>query len=224
MAGENSVKKNNRSWRRILAWTILLFPVAMYYIKRKLDSNPVDYVRNGEKVRWFGISMLVLMVLIVINEPNKTAEEAGAGIVWTVLVLTIMGIYGLIIGQMYIKMGKKNARYLSLIFSGENPLIAEIAREFPTSYNQAVRDIQRMIDDQGILHASLDLQQGRIYVGKKPAESATPNVQKSTNTAQDIPSAVSSAVIKCPNCGAPNRVYSGRENVCEYCESVLPDH
>ena len=220
MAEENPLKKTNISWKRILAWTILFFRVAMYDIKRKLDSNPVKYVRNGEKVRWFGISMLVLMVLIAINEPNKTAEETGAGIVWTVLVLTIMGIYGLIIGQVYIKMGKKNARYLSLIFSGENPLIAEIAREFPTSYNQAVRDIQRMIDDQGILHASLDLKQGRIYVGRKPAEPATPNVRKSTDMTQNL----SSVVIKCPNCGALNRVYSGRENACEYCESVLPDH
>lgn len=206
------------SWGLIAAMLILFFPVGIYMIVKKLKTEKFNYINNGKALKVLGWVLIGLGIIYIIPTDSKTGSDTVGTILFGILFFGGLGALSLLKGFKYEKLGKKYARYVSIVNTTPNTSINAIAAAVPTTYEQAVKDLQSMINSGFFMNSYLDLNRGELvrpfpsfphnnYANFNPNTAYKPNFQR-INT-------------KCPNCGAPNNIVKGTANECEFCGSTL---
>lgn len=195
--------KKSLSWGMIALIFILFFPVGAWLASRKILNEKYNYLANGKALRIFGILMLCLgacdMMLEIALEDSAGFADA------TSIFCCAAGIYMIFKGSKWINRGNKFQRYVAIVNAGTTS-IDGIAATYPTTYDDAVADLQMMMKAGYFLNAYLDLNKRELVM---PEAESAPH----TNTRPRI--------VQCPNCGASNTVMPGAANACEYCGSPL---
>lgn len=198
----------------------LFFPIGIWMLVKKMTDEKFNYIKNGKSLKilaWVLIGFAVIYLIMGITGDLET--EDGSSIVGGVIMMLMIfgggGAFALYKAHSYIKKGTKYNRYISIINSSNNTLIDNIAAAYPTSFEQAAKDLQSMLDDGYFMNAYVDLNRRELIM---PPKTATVNVAVNQSTS---PSYGQTTSVKCKNCGATNTVVPGTENECEYCGSPL---
>ena len=104
-------------------------------------------------------------------------------------------------------LGNKHARYVELVNSQDD--IYNIAAAYPTQYETACKDLQQMICIGYFQNCKLDLSNHKITFAKTLDYISGNAVEKEP------------VIVKCPGCGAVNKIIPGSAGECEYCGTPL---
>ena len=214
------MQKKSFSWGIIALMFFLLFPIGIWMLVKKMTDEKFNYIKNGKSLKilaWILIGFAVMYLIMGITGELET--EDGSSVVGGVIVMLMIfgggGAFALYKAYSYIKKGTKYNRYVSIINSSNDTLIDNIAAAYPTSFEQAAKDLQSMLDDGYFMNAYVDLNRRELIM---PPKATTVNVAVNQNTS---PSYGQPTSVKCKNCGATNTVVPGTVNECEYCGSPL---
>ena len=122
---------------------------------------------------------------------------------------------GIVLNRIAKKMKAKSDRYkqyLAFIVNQGLTSIDSIAGSVGVSYEQAIKEIQTMID-AGYFHGSYIDHTNRSFVLIHPSQPVMQAPQGQQNQMQP-------RVVVCPGCGANNTIF-GAIGECEYCASPL---
>ena len=214
------MQKKSFSWGIIALMLFLFFPIGIWMLVKKMTDEKFNYIKNGKSLKilaWILIGFAVMYLIMGITGELET--EDGSSVVGGVIVMLMIfgggGAFALYKAYLYIKKGTKYNRYVSIINSSNDTLIDNIAAAYPTSFEQAAKDLQSMLDDGYFMNAYVDLNRRELIM---PPKATTVNVAVNQNTS---PSYGQPTSVKCKNCGATNTVVPGAANECEYCGSPL---
>ena len=214
------MQKKSFSWGIIALMIFLFFPIGIWMLVKKMTDEKFNYIKNGKSLKilaWILIGFAVMYLIMGITGELET--EDGSSVVGGVIVMLMIfgggGAFALYKAYSYIKKGTKYNRYVSIINSSNDTLIDNIAAAYPTSFEQAAKDLQSMLDDGYFMNAYVDLNRRELIM---PPKATTVNVAVNQNTS---PSYGQPTSVKCKNCGATNTVVPGTVNECEYCGSPL---
>ena len=214
------MQKKSFSWGIIALMFFLFFPIGIWMLVKKMTDEKFNYIKNGKSLKilaWILIGFAVMYLIMGITGELET--EDGSSVVSGVIVMLMIfgggGAFALYKAHSYIKKGTKYNRYVSIINSSNDTLIDNIAAAYPTSFEQAAKDLQSMLDDGYFMNAYVDLNRRELIM---PPKATTVNVAVNQNTS---PSYGQPTSVKCKNCGATNTVVPGTVNECEYCGSPL---
>ena len=214
------MQKKSFSWGIIALMFFLFFPIGIWMLVKKMTDEKFNYIKNGKSLKilaWILIGFAVMYLIMGITGELET--EDGSSVVGGVIVMLMIfgggGAFALYKAYSYIKKGTKYNRYVSIINSSNDTLIDNIAAAYPTSFEQAAKDLQSMLDDGYFMNAYVDLNRRELIM---PPKATTVNVAVNQNTS---PSYGQPTNVKCKNCGATNTVVPGTVNECEYCGSPL---
>lgn len=209
--------KKSLPWGVVIVILIWIFPVGIWLVWRKMSIETLNMQKNGKTLRVIGFIFagISLMYLALGLTGELKAEDNGSIVGGIIIILTLLGGGGLaaiISGNKYIKNGKKYDKYAAIINeSGEND-IDSIAAIYQASYDEAVDDLQKMIDYGYFPNAYIDQSNRKLIL----SYSHNDNEEKIVREEQKEPE-----MVKCPNCGAMNSIALSRDNKCEYCGSEL---
>lgn len=214
------MQKKSFSWGIIALMFFLFFPIGIWMLVKKMTDEKFNYIKNGKSLKilaWILIGFAVMYLIMGITGELETEE--GSSVVGGVIMMLVIfgggGAFALYKAHSYIKKGTKYNRYVSIINSSNDTLIDNIAAAYPTSFEQAAKDLQSMLDDGYFMNAYVDLNRRELIM---PPKATTVNVAVNQNTS---PSHGQPTSVKCKNCGATNTVVPGTVNECEYCGSPL---
>lgn len=199
------MQKKSFSWGIIALMFFLFFPIGIWMLVKKMTDEKFNYIKNGKSLKilaWILIGFAVIYLIMGIT--GELVVIFGGG-----------GAFALYKAHSYIKKGTKYNRYISIINSSNDTLIDNIAAAYPTSFEQAAKDLQSMLDDGYFMNAYVDLNRRELIM---PPKAATVNVAVNQSTSPSYGQPTSE---KCKNCGATNTVVPGTANECEYCGSPL---
>lgn len=214
------MQKKSFSWGIIALMFFLFFPIGIWMLARKMTDEKHNYIKNGRTLKAFSFVLIGFAVIyLIIGIAGGLETEDTSDIVYGIIVMLVLfggsGAFALYKAQSYIKKGTKYNRYMSIIHSSSDTLIDNIAAAYPTTFEEAAMNLQSMIDDGYLADAYVDLNSRELILPQQ-ATAVTAAVNLSTSPAGGQPTSV-----KCPNCGAPNKVIPGAVNECEYCGSPL---
>lgn len=219
------MQKKSFPWLVIIIMFFLFFPVGIYMLVKKMIDEKSNYIKNGKSLRIFGVILIGIGIMyLILGIAGELKTEDGSSVVGGIIMMLLIfgggGVFALYKAQGYIKKGTKYNRYLSIITSDQSTSIDNIAATYPTTYEQAVEDLQSMINDGFFPKARIDLNQRELII---PGENSFVNAPVNQEFANP-PAANLNAqpiTVKCKNCGATNTIVPGTANECEYCGSPL---
>jgi len=214
--------KKKYSWGTIILLLILFFPVGIWMIVKKMSDEKHHYLENGRCLKTYGFVLLGLGIFYLImgflGEIQTEDDSSIVGNVITGLIIFCGG--GLLMirkGKQFMTRGKKFNRYVAIINAENDTSIDRIASAYPTTYTVAVNDLQQMLDFGYFLNAYIDQhQRALIMPPSKSTNFTSVMTDQNNNLALKKP-----RIIKCPSCGAINKILPGKTNECEYCGSPL---
>jgi len=112
----------------------------------------------------------------------------------------------------------KYKKYINIVVNQNSANIDNIASAIPTSYENAVTDLQKMINIGYFEDAYIDINNRQLVMPQRQS-TYIPPVKSSTHTVASTTPVTK--VVRCKNCGANSTITLGGVDECEYCGSPL---
>ena len=212
---DNTNSKIGPSWGVVIIAIILFWPIGFYLLFKKLLGDKSAVMHNSKVIGVIGYIMAFLGFVYVIMGITGESIEGTAE---TRITAVVFGIFFVIGGVILIRKSKKmriNAekyrKYINIVINGNVTAVENIAAAVPVSYEEAVMDLQKMIDI-GFFKGA--------YIDNSTHEIVLPKVN-TCNPKQNLHESGGEQIVLCNCCGAQNRVIPGRVSECEYCGSPL---
>jgi len=189
------------SWYSVFLTMLVLFPLGIYYMIRKVSHEKKRYLSNGI------IMTVVGSVFVVFSVPILSLLIAtGADNLRSLLLLAVLpaaplltGLGMIISGITLQRKGHTYQKFLTLITEYEITNLDDFKVEFNMPYSKVTSTLQKMIDI-GFLSDS--------YIYHKDRELIVPGISKKI-------------ALKCKTCMGTTVLYSNEERICAYCGGEL---
>lgn len=216
------MQKKSFSWGIIILLFILFFPVGIWMLVKKMSDEKYNYLKNGKALKTFGWVLFGFGIFyLIMGLAGELETEDGSSVVGGIIIMLLLfcggGLCMVFKGKEFVKRGTKFSRYVAIVNASKNTLIDNIAAAYPTTYDSAASDLQKMIDIGYFQNAYIDLNQRELVM---PVIQST-NYTGNNAAGQNLTTDTKPRTVKCPNCGATNKLMSGAINECEYCGSPL---
>ncbi|MEG6614503.1 hypothetical protein CDQ84_16460 [Clostridium thermosuccinogenes] len=219
----NNNRRKTRSWGLIVFMFIIFFPVGIYMMVKKVTTEKHNYIKNGKALKAFGWSFFVMGTIFVMSVLDGSSTYEGSGEVVSFSdafpIIAFFYIFSgvcILKGRKYVKRGLRFERYEAIVNSGKIYSLEGIASAFPTDYKTACKDLQEMIAAGFFPFSYIDLDKKMLITPETPSARKDSGKQDASE-----PGLGKAKVVKCPNCGATNAVYSEAVAKCKYCDSLL---
>ncbi len=217
------MQKKDYSWGIIIFMFFLFFPVGIWMLIRKINGERLSYSKIGKSLKIVGwILLSFAFIYLMMGITGELEMEDGSSTVGSVLTsLLIFGGGGYLClkkSTIYLQRGTKYNKYLSIVNTSNDLSIDRIAAAYPTTFEEAVADLQAMIDDGYFTNSYIDSNRRELVMPKNTTSTHTdsnPMFFEQTATTEQL------RISNCPNCGAPNTNTAGLVVECEYCGSML---
>lgn len=205
----------NYSWTTIIIALIIFWPVGLYLLIKKTQTDKQAVMASGKLIKIVG---MVLCGFAAIGLISGLGAGFDGG---TLFIVIAFGAGGLALLN-HAKKTKKEAesvkKYLSIIVNGGERSLDAIASATGKQYDVVKTDIQKMIDKGFLKNAYLNENTREVVL-------ATPSVKQEpvfyeSSYAESNYAAPQTRVVACPCCGANNTIY-GEVGECEYCGSPI---
>lgn len=173
------MQKNTFSWGLIGLMLFLFFPVGIWMLVRKMTDEKLNYVKNGKALRvigWVCLGLAVIYLVLGVSGELKYADGTSPVGILIIMVagFAVGGVFALCKAPSYINRGQKYNRYISIITTGKNTLLKDIAAAYPAAYEEAVETVQTLINDGIFGNAYIDLERGELILPTTVAADKTP--------------------------------------------------
>ncbi|WP_040211136.1 DUF2975 domain-containing protein [Clostridium polynesiense] len=213
-----NMKDNGRikwwlTWPVLIFSTILFWPVGIYLIWKRIDSDKSSAFKVSkllEIIGWFLAVMGILFVIGVISDPEIPVGDISFGIV----LFVGGGIALILLGKSIKKKAQRYKEYIAMIVNQRITSIDEIASAIPTSYDMAKRDIQDMIDKNFFTNAYINDNTRKLVLPKIVDYKINSGINANSDNDENIN-------VTCSGCGAVNSLNKGKSEECEFCGSPL---
>lgn len=184
-------------------------------VKRRDDRK-----RGASYRKWGWVLMVFAAIYLLMGVTGELRYVDGSPAVGATIMMTVLCGGG---GWLCLRKGadlqmraQRYERYVSIVRSGGDALIDRIAAAYPTTYEQAVTDLQAMLRMGYFADSYVDLERRELVMPERMTapvrfDSSVGEPEKET----------AARVIQCPHCGAVNTVRSGAVKECEYCGSPI---
>lgn len=186
------------SWPVIIALLILFWPVGIYLLYKKAQSDKKTALTASKILKILGNVFIVVGIVTLI---------------------IVVGIFYLILGIVLKKFAKKLLasaenvkKYLAIVVNGNVRQLDSIAAAVGKPYDKVKEDLQKMIDNGYFKNAYIDESMREIVLAQPTMAMAGASFSSGVG--------VTTRVVTCPCCGANNTVV-GATGECEYCGSPL---
>lgn len=199
-------KQKSTSWGWIIFWFVIFWPVGIFLLLKKLNSDKTATLEKGKTVT---IISYVLIGFGVIYFLMAITEDIGM-----MMPALLFGGGGVWVNQIARKMkrsGERYKKYINLIVNHSQTNIDYIASTLELPYETVTQDLHKMIDLGYFADAYINSANREIILpqaGEPQPSQQTPDIQKQVS------------IITCNRCGAHNKVFE-QFNECEYCNSPL---
>jgi hypothetical protein len=223
MATNNVQQKKSTSWGVIILLLIIFWPVGLFLLYKKITGDKAEALKNSKILNTFGwvfMAFAIIYLFMIITGDAKT--EGGSSAVGSLMVAFVFfgggGAFMIYAAKKMKANAEKFKKYIAIVINNNETSIDNIAAAIPTSYEQATKDLQKMIDNGYFENAYIDVSNREIVLPNKSTVQthSTSNVQMNSPVNEPQINAV-----VCRNCGANNKVVEGQVCECEYCGSML---
>lgn len=220
---ENYVKeKKSTSWGVIILVLIFFWPVGLFLLYRKITGDKEAALKNSKVLNIIGgvfLAFAIIYLLMAITGNLKTRDGSSAvkSLITAFLFFGGGGTFMIYTAKKMKVNSERLKKYIAIVINNNETSIDNIAAAIPTSYDKAIKELQKMIDNNYFKNAYIDVSEREIVLPKK-------NTQKETTSNIQRNSPINESEIKvvvCKNCGANNKVVEGQVCECEYCGSML---
>ncbi|MBC2579427.1 hypothetical protein [Clostridium sp. DJ247] len=199
------------SWPAIIIICIVFWPVGLFLIWKRTTIDKKAALFSGRAIGifgWISLSFALLGFLVSISEGFESDD------VTAILFFLLAGIGLVILGKKIKNNANKSKKYISIIVNDGVIDIDNIAAAIPTSYENAIKDLQKMIDKGFFEGAYINESVRQIVIPRKHQE---PLYNQSNNADQSI----RMQIVTCKGCGAHNSIATGTVGECEFCGSKI---
>jgi hypothetical protein len=203
-------KQKGKSWKIIVLFLFLFFPIGIYMVIQKLNIDTDNYIRNSRNATITGLAFFLIGIssFFTDNTDNTNSVDANSDLS-VVLMLCGIGLFIILYTYKYKKRWEKYNKYLSVLKNIPNGSIDKISSLMGNTYDEVCRDIKDMKKRNLLRNTYIDYNYKRI-VG--------PII--GIETRKNMASNLKIDVVKCINCGGINNL-NETEGYCEYCGSPL---
>ena len=196
-------RKKSISWFWVVVAFIIFWPLGfvLLFIKLSRDRSSVVKTKSTSKI----LSSVVWVLLVLGGISLFGAVIGEMGIFGVVVLFVIGGILLKRIANRTKCKGEKYKKYIDLIVNQNQTNIGDIANKSSVPYEDALCDLQDMIDEGYFCGAFIDKTK-RTFNLTRPKEPAPP---------------AKTIILACESCGAKVRATEGKEADCDYCGTYL---
>lgn len=199
------------SWPVIVIACILFWPIGIFLIWKRTSVDKKAALNTGKTISIFGwicLAFAFLGLFVGISE-GFASDDAG--------MILFFGIAGLVLvafGKYTSNSAKKSRKYIAIVVNQEMTSIDNIAASIPTTYDDAKKDLQKMIDKGYFDGAYINESAREIILPKKQPE-------VTNNQLNNVTQNITMQSIVCKSCGANNKIAAGTVGECEFCGSMI---
>lgn len=201
------------SWPLIIIIFIGFWPAALFLIWKKTTIDKRAALFSGKIITILGfinLGIVSLGLLVCFSQGFKTDD------VITMLFFLFAGVSLFVLGKNIRNNADIYKKYISIIVNGEMIDIDNIAASIPTSYENAKKDLQKMIEKGFFQGAYINEAERQLILPEKSQAS-------SSNQFSNAKQNVNTQVVICKGCGAQNIITAGSFGECEFCGSKLEE-
>lgn len=199
------------SWPAIIIICIIFWPVGLFLIWKRTTIDKKAALFSGRTVGiigWVSLSFAFLGLIACISDGFESDD------VTAIIFFLLAGVGLVALGKKIKNNANKSRKYISIIVNNGVVDIDNIAAAIPTSYENAKKDLQKMIDKGFFEGAYINESERQIVMPKKHQE---PLYNQSNNAEQST----RMQVVTCKGCGAQNSIAVGTVGECEFCGSKI---
>lgn len=198
------LKKWLISWPGIIITLIIFWPMGciLLYIKARRSLKAKRIVLIGIAI--FCYLMTFAGISITLESLN---DDLGINIFVTILFFS-GAIASTIFGVRALKNYNYYKKYVNKIGARSKISIYELAQKMETTPETTINDVRNAIK-YNMIKAYIDENEDIIVIN---------DIQNININVEQEPEI---SVLQCNNCGATNKVIEGKENHCEFCDSIL---
>jgi len=199
--------KKNTSWTPVILWLIFFWPVGIYFLIRRLNTDKSASMTSGNAMLYTSYGLIAFGVVGFFAFLSDAEAELAHFVI--LALFAAGGIYLYPIAKKAKKEAERNKKYIAIVVNGSETVISRIASAAGVSESVAINDLQNMIDKGYFEGAYINLGNRTIVMPERVLEAQTGDAVAQTK------------VVACSYCGANNRVAVGRVSDCEYCSMPL---
>lgn len=217
---ESTPGKSSISWGVIILFMILFWPVGVFLLIRKITQDKAAVLKNSKV--FFGIGVFLIVVAIFGVTGDLTAANGQIDSLASTLAAGIFLLAGggalIYFSRKMKREGLKYKRYISVVVNNGVTSIDDIAAAVPCTYDDAVIDLQKMIDIGYFNNGYIDFGARTLIL---PGHDHVANRMDEGLMSDTDASAPRQEAVICGSCGAKNVIFEGANAECEYCGSYL---
>jgi succinate dehydrogenase hydrophobic anchor subunit len=200
------------SWPAIVIICILFWPLGIFLIWKRTTMDKKAAMNAGKSMSIIGWILLVLGFLILIGGLSEPVSDTS-GIIVDFIIFIGGGLALIILGAKRKKEAVRFKKYIDMVINQRITSIDNIAASFPTTYDIANKDLQKMIKKGFFMDA---------FINQSEREIVLPHEQQNIKNDQSQGyNAGEMQIVNCKSCGAHNKLVKGSVGECEYCGSPI---
>lgn len=200
------------SWSAIIIAFIVFFPIGLFLIWKRSLIDRKAASPLGKIIFILGCVNLLIVFSGLVQ--CITTEGFASGNISKIIFFLLSGIGLIWIGKKIKNNIDKSEKYISIIANKGILDIDRIAAAIPTSYENAIKDLQNIFDEGFFGGAYINESKRQIIMPQKTQ-------QHSSNQSNMAPESPRMHVVTCKGCGAQNSIAAGTVGDCEFCGSKI---
>ncbi|MDR3597618.1 hypothetical protein [Clostridium sp.] len=199
------------SWPAIVIAFIVFWPIGLFLIWKRTSIDKKAALLSGKTIGilgWVSLSIAFIGFFVSISDGIKSDDIS------TIIFFLLAGAGLIALGKKIKNNADKSKKYISIIVNDGVIDIDNIAATIPTSYENAKKDLQKMINKGFFEGAYINESERQIVLPKKhqdPLYDQSNNVEENTRM----------QFVTCKGCGAQNSIVAGTVGECEFCGSKI---
>lgn len=211
---QNSKTSTNHSlwlsWPFIVLICIVFWPVGLFLIWKRTTMDRKSALLSGKSIYvlgWACLAIVFLGLFVCFSKGFKSDDIS------TIIFFLLAGVGLISLGKKLKNKADISKKYISIVVNDRIIDIDNIAAAIPTSYENATKDLQDMIN-KGFFEGAYLNEAGRQIVLPKRHEESSHNDSNGTEQ-------IKMQVVTCSGCGAQNSIAAGTVGECEFCGSKI---
>ena len=204
----------------VKALLIFFYPVGLvylcYWLTKRMASDPANYKKNSKSVKIAASIVIFTGIFYLITALTGGVQmEDESDLIPSLIVMLALCFGG---GFAMLRACAKHKvtaqlyeKYAPCILTGKEEDMDSIAAIVGVATQQAIADVQKLIDANALEGAYIDRRRGKLVI---PSRQVIPPQPPRLDNRPRVP-------VVCPRCGGANRIIPGQKNICDYCDMPI---